>query len=517
MKNDILGTNLGLLLNTPAMRKKYFLICTLFPLLFSAQSWEWANGYGTTNPVLVHHGVSISRDNKNNLYTTGFTWAPKSGPNNGWAYTWLKKFDARGNIIWTDTIPFASNTKNLTDANGNTYVVGNGKLIKYATDGSQVWYQNTPFGSIFELKFIFNDLIVIGFNGGNTSSIGTTSIPAENGFIAKCDVNGNWIWAKAIQGYGPQAMSITANNLIYTQGSNQQGVSDATVIKIFDQNGNYIKGLLNTKHITPYISTDSKNNFYIVVGISDYAPLIINTDTIRCNCGNATNRVLIKFDDNGNYKWHKLIKKDIDVIKVVCDEEDNVYISGNILNTLQIDSFLLDNHVSSIYVAKFKSDGEVAWIKYSEQPSPNVGYGQVNDMILDSENNPMITGSITDKHIFGNITLTGHDNLYSDLMIAKIKQDKVIGVNETPFLISNNLNVYPNPTDGLFTAYYRSEKSSALTLKIINQLGQVILVKNYPEQKEISETFDLSPFAKGIYLIQVKTNETTEVKKIILK
>lgn len=498
------------------MSKKYFIfLLSLIPFIVSAQTWEWAKSYETPNTKLVDHSQSISKDGNDNFYITGFSRQPGGGGSAGWAYNWLKKFDVQGNFIWSDTIPFYTPiTKNVTDVEGNTYVVGNGKIVKYNTNGVQLWDISARI-DFNNLAFSNRGVVVTGYTWSYPATMGGYNIPSETGVIVECDEKGNLLWLRQLNNYGPSSISISPIGLIYISGSASAN-GDSTCVKIIDRDGNYMQGSLKFKYPINHIAVDSKNNFYISSDINKWMPLILGDDTIVCNCDRSFSQYLVKYDSDGNYQWHEIIKENVDVSNLIIDNEDNVYIGGNILKTLQIDSFLLDNVGGSIYAAKFKPDGTVSWIEYSEQATPR-GSGQLNQMVLDSDNNLVIAGAITDKHIFGDITVTGTDNLYADVLIAKIKQEKVIGVNETQFIISNGLNVYPNPTDGLFTAFYRSEKSSALTLKIINQLGQVILIKNYPEQKEISETFDLSSFAKGMYLIQVKTNETTEVKKIILK
>ncbi len=175
------------------MKKAFILFLYFLPLYFSAQTWEWAKNYAHPNPVIVDNGNSISRDKDNNLYVTGYSYMPQSGPNTGWAYSWLKKFDAQGNFIWSDTIPFI-NSKTITDEAGNTYIIGTSTVGKYDTNGNLLWIKYIPSTSLYSISFLHNDLIIAGGTGSYTSSIGTTTLAAATGFLVKCDIDGNWLW-----------------------------------------------------------------------------------------------------------------------------------------------------------------------------------------------------------------------------------------------------------------------------------------------------------------------------------
>ncbi|MBA3664322.1 MAG: hypothetical protein H0W61_08960 [Bacteroidetes bacterium] len=198
------------------MSKKHFLLFLSFvPFLVSAQSWEWGKNYGTNNPVLIHSGQSISKDGNNNLYVTGFSWQPGEAGYSGYAYNWLKKFDQQGNFIWSDTIPFYTpNTKNVTDLSGNTYVVGNGKIVKYNTNGVKLWdiSARIDFNS---LALSGDGVAVTGYTWDYPATLGTYNIPSATGLIVQCDENGNLLWVRQLNNYDPSSISISANGLIY--------------------------------------------------------------------------------------------------------------------------------------------------------------------------------------------------------------------------------------------------------------------------------------------------------------
>lgn len=74
---------------------------------------------------------------------------------------------------------------------------------------------------------------------------------------------------------------------------------------------------------------------------------------------------------------------------------------------------------------------------------------------------------------------------------------------------SNNLRLYPNPTDGIVNI----EGEGTMTISVMNMLGQKILEIEATD----NATIDLSNCESGIYMIKVETINETHVEKINLK
>ncbi|WP_282786965.1 T9SS type A sorting domain-containing protein [Flavobacterium croceum] len=69
----------------------------------------------------------------------------------------------------------------------------------------------------------------------------------------------------------------------------------------------------------------------------------------------------------------------------------------------------------------------------------------------------------------------------------------------------NSITVFPNPTTGIVTI---DTTYNNLQLILYNTQGQQLLTTN-------AKNIDLAPFPSGIYFIQIKTNTTTQIQKII--
>ena len=77
---------------------------------------------------------------------------------------------------------------------------------------------------------------------------------------------------------------------------------------------------------------------------------------------------------------------------------------------------------------------------------------------------------------------------------------------------------YPNPFNPATTINYQLPKDGLVTLKIFDMLGKELktLVN---EQKEIGKytvQFDASSLASGMYVYQLRVNDYTAVKKMLL-
>ncbi len=81
----------------------------------------------------------------------------------------------------------------------------------------------------------------------------------------------------------------------------------------------------------------------------------------------------------------------------------------------------------------------------------------------------------------------------------------------------NNLDVYPNPSRDIFNIRFVSEKIQDLSIRVINIMGELV----YEEKAnqfigEYTKQIDLADSSKGIYFIEIVTNDGIVNKKIIL-
>lgn len=79
---------------------------------------------------------------------------------------------------------------------------------------------------------------------------------------------------------------------------------------------------------------------------------------------------------------------------------------------------------------------------------------------------------------------------------------------------TSSISIYPNPTNGLFTVKSYGASNEVYTVKVINNLGQVIQLSEANANTDLQ--MDLRSYEAGVYFVTVSGNNKTETKKIIL-
>ena len=111
---------------------------------------------------------------------------------------------------------------------------------------------------------------------------------------------------------------------------------------------------------------------------------------------------------------------------------------------------------------------------------------------------------------------TGAGFLKADDAVARAIQ---IGSNN-PFVIANaeptsNLKVLPNPSDGKVTFTWDSNDNEKSKLLIYNNMG--LLMKEFTNDNTKRQQNDFSKYPSGIYTVKLVTDNTSEVRRFIIK
>jgi len=108
------------------------------------------------------------------------------------------------------------------------------------------------------------------------------------------------------------------------------------------------------------------------------------------------------------------------------------------------------------------------------------------------------------------VTITDDNGCQTE---KEILLEFTVGISD---LLLDELNLTPNPTNGILfiDALHHNEK--ALDLEIYNSLGQIIYAAQHLGQI-ISLEVDLSAFSSGIYFVRFKSDTSTSLAKPIVK
>jgi hypothetical protein len=79
--------------------------------------------------------------------------------------------------------------------------------------------------------------------------------------------------------------------------------------------------------------------------------------------------------------------------------------------------------------------------------------------------------------------------------------------------VSASFSISPNPSNGIFTVSL--DEANNYIIEVTNLLGEVISSKNVNGM--MNETFDLSSFSAGVYVVKVSNNSLEQIQRIIIE
>jgi hypothetical protein len=134
---------------------------------------------------------------------------------------------------------------------------------------------------------------------------------------------------------------------------------------------------------------------------------------------------------------------------------------------------------------------------------------------------PEVTAGVFDPEIAG---VGSHPVLYSytdansctNTFIQMINVEDCTGIEENESIAE--VNIYPNPTSGMFNISVTNANFTELNISIVNIQGKGVY--NYTEKNipvDYNKQIDLEGLAKGIYYIRLNTKDNFKVRKLIIQ
>jgi hypothetical protein len=488
--------------------KKYILLNLVIILSLSAysQTIEWAksepyNSYITYTNIVIH-------DNFGNSFIAGSYYQ------SGVSGIFIVKYDINGNKLW-EKAGYGSASSMSTDTSGNLYTSG-GLFAKYDPDGNLLWIKHLQYQLwLSEQTDAQDNLIANGYVTGyiedtvhleNGVTL-TTTLNGYNLFIGCYNTNGECLWAIPDEG-GNRNIICNANAEIYIKA--EIGVDSVILGKGLKQITLYSSNGLT------YIAKYAQNGELIwAKQVNSYEIAPDNSGNLYSFSGDANgNTYLDKYDVNGNLLWKRthLLIADWYKSAMKCNTNGDIYITGGFRGLMTIDdTTITGNGHYHVFVAKIDSSGTLKWIT----TTGGTGGAGAKDITIANGNEIYITGDIGGVNIFGATTL----NEPGGVFIAKII-DYDVSTTIKDFPKSNTIfNVYPNPSGSVFNIQYENYKAVGnIQLTVTSIQGNSVYNESINDfNGKLNKQINLHNIAKGTYFVELNSDKTKEMKKIIVE
>lgn len=432
--------------------------------------------------------------------------------------------DDGGYIVAAQTFSFGTGTSDIY-------------IIKTDAYGNELWtktYGGNAWDAPNDIKKTHDNCYVIV---GKTSSYGAG---ASDAFLMKIDSNGDSLWFKTYGGIeddGANSIDICADSGFIICGSTCSYSNVFSAVYLIKTNSNG-----DTLWTSTYEEKDY-NNASSIITTHDGGFLLAGI----AETGGApgADGLVIRTNSNGDTLWMKIYGGlSYDIFTSVC--EDN---NGNFL--LCGTTYNLASGSYDAYILKINSNGQELWsktyggfdvdnagsIKYTNDnafiiagstESYGVGGKDVLFLKIDQNGDTLWSKTFggTSDDVAGCVRQTNDNGFIvsgytkscsanSDVYLIKTDAsgfsgfEKVISVKET-------LNVFPNPSNGMFNVNIPENLKSNPQIEVYNMQGQRVFENQYYGiSSEIIEV-DIRNYPKGTYVMCIKNKFNSATSKVII-
>lgn len=421
----------------------------------------WARKAGSIDS---EQGRAIAADTNGNIYVTGFfsdttsfgtTNLVSAGEND----IFVAKYDPAGNLLWARKAGGNSYDEGrgiAVDSAGNVFITGHFQgtatftstnvnssgesdvfIAKYNSQGTLVWVRKAGGNDFDEAHALALDA------GGNlyltgsfdaTATFGSTTLTNTSAssdiFIAKCDANGAFLWARRAGGISDDSgngVALDAATNVYVTGffssnavfsttnliASGTSASDIFIAK-YDSGGAFAwvrqAGGIN-QDAGNGIAVDASGNI-LVTGQFRVAASFGTTNVT----GNGSDIFLARYDSSGSVTWVQKAGGNDSIYgdqgwSVRTDLAGNAYVTGYFSGTASFGSTnIATSGFDDVFVAKYATNGQTLWVERIGGSGIDIGYA----LALDTSNNVSVAGFFYGTAAAGstNLTSSGLDDLF---------------------------------------------------------------------------------------------------------
>ncbi|RFS17015.1 SBBP repeat-containing protein [Emticicia sp. C21] len=349
------------------------------------------------------YGTDIATDNSGNIYITGFynqtaTFGSITKTAVGSNDIFIVKYNKSGVVQWVrsaggTSIDYARSI--AVDAGGNVYITG--------TYNGQATFESTT----------------ITASGGSNSDI----------FIAKYNTNGVFQWVRSAGGAEEDTgfgIALDANSNVYVTGryrgtaifgvlaTTAAGEADIFVAK-YASNGSFywvVSAGGAYEDIGYSIAADAAGT----VSVTGYYIVSATFETTTKTSAGGGDIFVARYNTNGALVWVQSAGGSAfdQGQGITVDASGNAYVTGLYTGSASFWLFSKTSQGSNdAFVAKYNTNGEVAWVQSAGGESSDVG----NDVTIDGSGNVYIAGSFRNTSTFGSILKSAEGGI--DIFVAK--------------------------------------------------------------------------------------------------
>ena len=419
-------------------------------------------------------------------------------------YAWDIECDYNNDIVITNEYNYS------TVYYGDTIVSpGHGvMMVKLDQSGNYIWhilpayvddYCMHPHNTTIDRD---NNIYLSGnFHYGNLI-FPDTSFPystAYQSFVAKYDAAGNFINARKFS---------WGLNYVSTDKSGNLWVLSDSVFKYSGNNIPLLQKSWNQKIseylLFPFIANDSLDNFYLARQYTNQY-LLVGTDSVKFPDSMIT--IMAKFDPTGTPILVQTAKSKYGITpKSISQSKSNLFITGNYfreaifgIDTLNSLPWAPGYYSNNSFLAGYDLAGNMKFLHNIQSKHDCIAE------IVAAGKSIYLSGNFKDTAYFDSLTAATPQYPYN-FFLARLSYH-----SHAPNINSDTLKIYPNPASQSVTVEFDSEGKESV-LEIYNMQGNSIM-KHQAEGSSVN--INLQGLNQGVYLMIVKTETTTLIRKFI--
>jgi hypothetical protein len=525
-----------------------------------AQNCVWAkSGDGSS----LNESHTVCSDKDGNVFITGIFAAPTitfggfTLTNNGAQNIFLVKYDPNGNVLWAKSGSSPGNDwaySVTADKDGNAYITGcfdaatiafdsytftnagggyDMYLAKYDPNGNVIWAKREG-GANSDAPFSVNtdtvgNVYLTGYSTSTVLTIGNYTLTnptayqgAVSAFLIKYNSGGNVLWVKGVSGgANSYAGTVDNNGNSYITGGFDTSMSIGSFtltqpnsgygffIAKFDSMGNVLWAKKENVGFGYALSTNASGDVFVTGDNVSTASLSIGSYSFS----NA-DIFIAKYNSNGNVAWAKGFGTGGGTNNYgysVATDANYVYTTGRFTNSLVIDSYTLTSPPGSVdpmYLLRFDFNGNLVWA--TALASGGLGGNNQNGVCTDKTGNIYITsGFKVNPFAIGTNSLTLTG--MKNPFVAKYHFSNVsIKENQK----ENTFELFPNPANDLL--YINFTEKQFNSAEIINSNGVTLKKFDLISTNEKAE-ISVKNLSVGVYILKLNGNNSeTFCKKFVV-